>query len=157
MARPIIRTLRKNIDDIMKKFLRVIADVLLWIWQLPQHLLGILVYLGCVFCANIVLEKKVNRVSVLYSSAMKARISLGQYIVMGYYYRNLKQGEIALKHELGHSKQSLYLGPLYLLVVGIPSFVWLCLNTYCERYKKKDYYSFYTEKWADRLGGVKRA
>ena len=141
----------------MKKYLRFIADVLLWIWQLPQHLLGILFYLGNVFFSSTIFEKNVDGVSVLYSRVMEARISFGQYIVMGYYYRNLKQGEIALKHELGHSKQSLYLGPLYLLVVGIPSFVWLCLNTYCDRYKKKDYYSFYTEKWADRLGGVKRA
>lgn len=141
----------------MKKFLRVVADVLLWIWQLPQHLLGIFVYLGCVLCANIVLEKKVNRVSVLYSSVMRGGISLGQYVVLGYYYRNLKQGETVLNHELGHSKQSLYLGPLYLLVIGIPSFVWACLHTYSDKYKAKDYYSFYTEKWADRLGGVKRA
>ncbi|MBQ9544082.1 MAG: hypothetical protein IJV00_03015 [Clostridia bacterium] len=61
-------------------------------------------------------------------------------------------------HELGHSVQSLFLGPLYLPVVGLPSLLWAGLPA-CRRSrrkKKKSYYSFYTERWADRLGGVRR-
>jgi len=64
-------------------------------------------------------------------------------------------GDINLvKHEYGHSLQSIYLGWLYLFVVGIPSiiraFIW-------RKYKLegKKYYSGYPEKWANRLGGVK--
>lgn len=58
-----------------------------------------------------------------------------------------------VKHECGHAKQSLYLGPLYLLVVGLPSFIWNL--TYNEATNKHSYYWFYTEKWANKLGGVK--
>ena len=59
-------------------------------------------------------------------------------------------------HEYGHTRQSRILGPLYLLVVGLPSIIWAgCF----ENYRKKhniSYYSIYPENWADKLGGVKR-
>ena len=56
------------------------------------------------------------------------------------------------RHEWGHTRQSLYLGWFYLPVIGIPSLIWAAIW-------KKDYgpyYNFWTEKWADRLGGVER-
>ena len=62
--------------------------------------------------------------------------------------------ERLLIHEYGHTIQSLMLGPLYLIIIGIPSALW-CSLPYCKK-KRKDkrisYYSFYTEKWADLLG-----
>lgn len=57
-------------------------------------------------------------------------------------------------HEYGHTIQSLMLGPLYLVVIGIPSLLW-CSLPCCKKKRKNEhisYYSFYTEKWADRLG-----
>lgn len=56
-------------------------------------------------------------------------------------------------HEYGHVKQSRILGPLYLFVIGIPSLLWAC---WYRKHKRGSYYAFYTEKWADRLGGVIR-
>ena len=58
-----------------------------------------------------------------------------------------------IKHEYGHSIQSKYLGWFYLLIIGIPSMIW---NACCKAYRKKNgvsYYSFYTERWANILGG----
>lgn len=59
-----------------------------------------------------------------------------------------------LLHEYGHAVQSLLLGPLYLPVVGLPSALWGTLP--CLRRKRlrenRSYYSFYTERWANRLG-----
>ena len=60
-----------------------------------------------------------------------------------------------VKHEYGHTIQSKILGPLYLLVIGLPSLLWAWLG---ENYRKKNkvsYYAFYTEKWANKLGGAK--
>ena len=61
-----------------------------------------------------------------------------------------------IKHEYGHTMQSRKLGPLYLLVIGLPSIIWAgCF----EGYRKKhgvDYDDFYTEAWANKLGRVKR-
>jgi len=66
----------------------------------------------------------------------------------------LKQFGPMAVHEFGHTFQSLMLGPLYLLIVGLPSAIW----ANCGRYKKlrEKYgvpYSFlFTEMWADSLG-----
>lgn len=81
-------------------------------------------------------------------------ISLSRYIFAddNYYKSNL------IKHEYGHTIQSKLLMPLYLQVVGIPSLLWNRLFKGYRRRKNKSYYSFYTESWANRLGGyqVKR-
>jgi hypothetical protein len=60
-----------------------------------------------------------------------------------------------LWHEMGHSKQSRILGPLYLLAVGLPS---VTVNLVARIFKKNAawYYSQYPEKWADELGGIER-
>ncbi|WP_237558582.1 hypothetical protein, partial [Cellulomonas carbonis] len=58
-------------------------------------------------------------------------------------------------HERGHVKQSIYLGWLYLPVIGVPSIIWAGLRR-LGLFAGRSYYSFYTESWADRLGGVKR-
>lgn len=81
--------------------------------------------------------------------SFRGGISLGQYVIVNKYF--LDNPNMWL-HEYGHCRQSLYLGPLYLLVIGLPSLIWAAL------YKpgKGSYYDFYTEKWADRLGGVTR-
>lgn len=54
-------------------------------------------------------------------------------------------------HEVGHSVQSLYLGPLYLLVIGLPSIIWAGII-----YPRigGNYYSFYTESWANKISGA---
>jgi len=49
------------------------------------------------------------------------------------------------------------LGPLYLLVVGIPSLVRVIYRKF--HYKKyglnwENYYNGFPENWADRLGGI---
>lgn len=61
-----------------------------------------------------------------------------------------------VNHEYGHCLQSLLLGPLYLLVIGLPSLIWAaCFDAWRAKHKKS-YYWLYTESWADRLGGVNR-
>lgn len=56
----------------------------------------------------------------------------------------------SLKHELGHCYQSQLLGWLYIPVIAIPS---VLHNLYVRIARKlgykPDYYSFYTEKWAN--------
>ena len=57
-------------------------------------------------------------------------------------------------HEYGHTIQSLLLGPLYLIAVGLPSMIW-CRSGKCKRYRQQkgiSYYDFWCEKWANTLG-----
>lgn len=79
-------------------------------------------------------------------------VSLGRFIFM----YDLGLGwSTAILHEMGHSKQSLMLGPLYLIVVGLPSIVMNVLTraSVLDPYR---YYRRWPENWADRLGGVRR-
>ena len=62
--------------------------------------------------------------------------------------------ERLLVHEYGHTVQSLMLGPLYLILIALPSALW-CSLPYCKKKRERkgiSYYSFFSEKWADRLG-----
>ena len=57
-------------------------------------------------------------------------------------------------HEYGHTVQSLILGPLYLIVIGMPSTLWGFLPNLHKKRKDEQisYFSFFTEGWANRLG-----
>lgn len=119
--------------------------VLLYLWQLPQNILGLLVILftGAKCTGSHWIIK--NPDSTKYFG-----VSLGSYIIFGNYPR-----EMTLKHEHGHQKQSWILGPLYLLVIGLPS---LLGNIYSRIFHKSAewYYKQPWEAWADKLGGVER-
>lgn len=81
----------------------------------------------------------------------KFGISLGEYIIIDKRFC----GEKTVRHEYGHTKQSRMLGPLYLILVGIPSVVFHWLTRFGVLEVSK-YYQRYPENWADRLGGVDR-
>ena len=82
---------------------------------------------------------------------MSGGISLGRYIIVNQFARDK-----TIYHELGHCRQSMYLGWLYLIVIGIPSIVWAGLYGKVIKPTTNGYYKFYTEKWADKLGNVQR-
>ena len=134
-------------QEIMKR----LKQIFLTIWQFPQILLGWLV-LSFVDMNKVEL---INGKLMVYSSSMSGGISLGYVIILGIGCYN--DGKIIdERHEYGHCRQSEYLGWLYLIVIGIPSLIWcLCYNAE-KRGGLKDYYKFYTEAWADKLGGVIR-
>ena len=73
-------------------------------------------------------------------------ISLGNYILA----RDDMDISVRL-HEKGHQIQSLYLGPLYLIVIGIPSILRMLIKIIFHK-DNAWYYSGYPENWADNLG-----
>lgn len=113
-------------------------EALLYLWQLPQNLLGLLV---------IFFSRARKFADGTWRTKRVFGISLGRYII-------LWEGgsDTDVLHERGHQRQSLCLGPLYLIVIGLPS---LMGNIVC-RIRPFDYYSQPWEAWADRLGGVVR-
>jgi len=88
--------------------------------------------------------------SKVYHTSKKFGVSLGKYIIV---YALVDKETI--QHEYGHSKQSLYLGPLYLIIIGIPSFT-MNLLTRMGVLSNERYYKRWPENWADQLEGVKR-
>lgn len=120
---------------------------LLFIWQFPQIILGLL--LSFVFKCSTTLDYKFTMVRVC--PKFRGGLSLGPIIFVRRYPNNQETWN-TVKHEFGHSLQSRYLGPLYLIIIGLPSLIWAAIHTA----KMGSYYSFYTEKWADKLGNVTR-
>lgn len=79
-------------------------------------------------------------------------ISLSRYIFADDTYF---QSEM-IKHEYGHTLQSKKLLFFYLPVIGLPSLIW---NKFFKGYRKRkhqSYYAFYTEAWANKLGGFEK-
>lgn len=150
----------------MSKFINVIKSIALWVWQLPQHLLAILVIaFNYVFnglkSVDLTYEGKVYKVLVV-KSFWNSGVSLGQYIILDDIYVSFKLAEkrkmITIKHEYGHTRQSLILGPLYLLLIGIPSITGNLIDRAMGKRdlvtREKWYYGLPWEKWADKLGNV---
>lgn len=80
---------------------------------------------------------------------MNGGISLGSFVFISEFSSECE--EVVAHEQDGHVKQSHYLGPFYLLVIGIPSITWA--STY-RMLGFKNYYSFYTEAWANKLAGL---
>ena len=122
-------------------------EILMYLWQFPQNLLGLL--LLDFFRPEEAYDYK--GVRLYYATRMPGGISLGRYIIVAYHTKDYTGKTEA--HEWGHTRQSRMLGGFYLFVIGIPSLVWAAWH---RRHKERSYYWFYTERWADKLGGVKR-
>ena len=115
------------------------------LWGLPQTLLGFAVFLRFRKAPHYRYHG-----AVVTEWKKRTGLSLGLFVFIPE--GNL--GKNFLVHEYGHTIQSLLLGPLYLIVVGIPSAVW-CNLSWCDSYRRKrkcSYQCLYTERWANRLG-----
>lgn len=121
-------------------------EVLKYLWQLPQNIVALIYLLWLKIDSSIVRKEKHEGYTVYFKDTLD-NVALGQYV---FAYEH--ECEKKLKHETGHVRQSLYLGPLYLLVIAVPSGLW---NLFWESvYPKKGYFWFYTESWANKLAGV---
>nr|DAO16850.1 MAG TPA: Matrixin [Crassvirales sp.] len=133
--------------EMMKLIMNYIRNLILFIWQLPQHLLAIL-YIGylVMMCKDLGVDSRYKQAIVI-PCVMRGAVTLGCYVFVGLNSEYRK----TVKHELGHTIQSKILGPLYLIVIGIPSITYCGLRRIFPSLRKKNYYNFYTEKWANNL------
>ena len=129
-------------------------------WGLPQSLCGLLVFL-----------RYRRQPHEMYSGACVTRwpketsVSLGMFIFLSdnAYTSETDSLEQAdershlmrlFVHEYGHSIQSLFIGPMYLLAVGLPSILWNQLPVFHRKREREkiSYYDVYPEKQANKLG-----
>lgn len=142
----------------MKEFLKKISLFLLWAWQMPQNLAGIVVQNHyqrkadrtggdySYFCPHGVLYLRTTALG------KGKAVTLGEYVIVHWL-----AGTSTVDHEFGHVRQSRMLGPLYLPLVGLQSVCHAAVHyDLCGKKKYKPYTHFWTERWADRLGGVRR-
>ena len=128
----------------MKKISSYIKDSLMWLWQFPQNLLAICI--EGILCQAAYRGDIVGGNTMIYNYVLPT-MSLGNYIFV-----NTMSTDIDVKHSHGHSRQSRILGPLYLVVIGIPSLLHLIVYSICSKIGFSwNYYKFYTKLWADKL------
>lgn len=130
--------------------------VLLWLWQLPQNIIGGI----CSIKAEryqYYYMKDGNLATVYFKKWFRSGVSLGDTIIIDSVYYNITDWALykCIGHEYGHQRQSKILGPLYLIIIGLPS---LLGNIIFRVFKinHKYYYKQPWEAWADKLGGVIR-
>lgn len=123
-----------------------------WTWGLPQTLLGAALYF-----ANRQSDHFDYKGAKVTAWDRRDGVSLGKFVFVPRRASGKADKTVdkeLLDHEYGHTLQSLMLGPMYLLLVGLPSFAWNRLP-YFERKRKKtgrSYYSAVFEKTASQLG-----
>ena len=128
--------------------------ILLYFWQLPQNLLGLLLV------AILRPERKYimdNGNIIYFAKRMAGGMSLGKYSIVASYHWRATLEEVLKRdtprHEaIGHATQSVYLGWLYLPVIGLQSGLHAALCM-CKTHKYRD---MWFEKWADKIAGVER-
>ena len=127
-------------------------------WGIVQTLLGFMVFL-----VNIKNKHYFYHGAIVTERNMPSSVSLGMFVFTTTNPMKDKRienkipdeelSQRLLVHEYGHTIQSLILGPLYLIVMGIPSTLWGFLPYYQKkRNNGVSYFSFFTEKWANFLG-----
>ena len=121
-----------------------------WTWGLPQNLVGGAIYLyyrlrGCPHF------RYQGAKGVIWTNRTGS-MSMGSFLFL--YHSWTPADKTLLEHEYGHTIQSLFFGPLYLLTVGLPSIVWAGTPALKALRRKRhiSYYSVYPEKQASSLG-----
>ena len=119
----------------------------MWLWQFPQNILARCI--EDILCQATYRGDIVGGNTVIYNYVLPT-MSLGDYLFV-----NPMSSQKSIQHEYGHSKQSNILGPLYLIVVGIPSLLHNIVHYLCSKIGIKwNYYSFYSEYWANKLADI---
>lgn len=128
---------------------RVLYVLLQWTWGFAQTFIGFLVFLIFLRSPHFLYQGAVVTIWPIKAGSM----SVGGFLFLHPGWQPGNQRLLA--HEYGHTIQSLILGPLYLFVIGIPSFLWALPNASRYRSDRRIPYSaLYTEKWADRNGSL---
>jgi len=169
------------------------SDWFWYLWQLPQHLLGLVVYLrfrhegkvlavispkadkqphhtfepyACYEAKSLIAAQanhipgtarniKQWKIILVEGNPNMGAVSLGKYIICNY----RQPVGLLIAHERGHQLQSRRLGPLYLLVVGVPSMARMLRQqkhhvNWSRAARKLWYESGWPESAANKHGGV---
>lgn len=138
-----------------KSFVNSLKDFIFyliqWTWGLPVNLVGGLLFLfftkikGCRW-------QHFGYSKIVYVPWKGGGLSMGLFIFIKAQHSNKTWTYNCRIHEYGHTWQCLLLGPLYYLVIAVPSVIWC--NCFAGYRKKNNvpYSAVYCEKWADLWG-----
>ena len=106
---------------------KTLKESLKWIWQFPQNMLA--VCLEDILCNAAIRGIKEKGNQIIWCNVLPSAMSLGDYLFMP-----IGATKESIEHECGHSRQSDILGPLYLIVIGIPSIIHNIVHAVCSKY-----------------------
>lgn len=117
--------------------------MLLFIWQLPQNIVALVMI---PFLGKLKLVCERHYCFCFTGENMQGGISLGNFAFVS---KCMSYSETEIAHEVnGHTVDSKIFGPLYLIVIGLPSLLNAIFDfTEC-------YYDFYTEILANKHAGL---
>jgi len=129
-----------------KTFLEWVAYCLLFIWQLPQNIVGLFTMLYFLIVGKVRKIDETKWSAAYESTKMLGGISLGCFCFVSDLSSKRKE---YVAHELkGHTVDSRIMGPFYLLIIGLPSLLNAMFGF------TKCYYDFYTEVRSNRHAGL---
>ena len=137
--------------------MKLLKFLFLFLWQLPQNIIGTLCTLNY-DKLHPYYTRDGDLVDVYFKKWLGSSVSLGDIIILDSVYDQdvpIKTLYSTIYHEHGHQRQSRILGPLYLILIGLPSLI----GGIVFKIFKIDgghYFKLPWEAWADKLGGVER-
>ncbi len=138
--------------DGWKKNLKAFLFYLIqWTWGLPVNILG---WIGFIVCTKIkgYRWQHFGYAKIVYMPWNAGGLSMGLFIFMKDQHKNKKWTHDVRIHEYGHTWQCLLLGPLYYIVIAIPSVIWCnCFAGYRKKHNIA-YGNLYCEGWANAWG-----
>ena len=97
MGTPVLRSTGVFLIFAENQFaMREIIQLVLWLWQMPQNIIGEILAFYYGGCTSFYRTGRYNRVAVVSSDRMRGGISLGNIIILPEFF-----SEKTLKHELG--------------------------------------------------------
>ena len=127
---------------------RIFFYLLQFTWGLLANLAGLFVFLCC---RHRCLRSEMFQNSIVtHLPGNHGGLSLGIFIFISIH--DAQESRRLCVHEYGHTIQCLFLGPLYWIIVVIPSAVWY---HFLAGYRKKcriPYDALYCERWATAWG-----
>ena len=138
----------KNLKNTIKDILFYAVQ---WTWGLPVNIVGGIAYL---ICAKILKRRhsKFGYANIVYLPWNAGGLSMGLFIFIKDREEVNPWTYNTRIHEYGHTWQCLLLGPLYYIVIAIPSVIWC---NFFAKYREKNnvsYYKLYCEAWANCWG-----
>lgn len=126
---------------------RVLFYLLQFTWGLPVNLIGLLVFLSCRKYSH---SETFHNSIVTYLPGDRGGLSLGIFIFLSTH--NTQESRGLCAHEYGHTVQCLFLGPLYWVIVAVPSVIWYHFFAGYRKKYRVSYDALYCEHWATAWG-----
>ena len=133
--------------------MKIVSFLLAFTWELPQTLVA-LVFMLFFKTQGIAGNSRIWRV---HFSSFLTCASLGEFIFFAKRFVGGPSWEETVRHETGHSVQSRIFGPLYLILIALPSSIWNLLSRMdnrAGRWFAGHYYDTPWEHGANVLGKV---